>query len=226
MGITSTVGKGLLPHVSKMAPELSAHFVHESLRRAIEGVGPLPAAWLAADKALSEAGGDVDGAIHELIETHVRYAGGQGFLTNIGGVATAVVAIPANLAGLALIQCRLVACIVHLRGYDLADQRVRNAILACVLSEETVRSLVRKRRLPSTPMGIATAPAHDAHLDTVVAAEVTSELITKVAGKRIASTIGRRIPIVGGLFGATADAYITWQIGRYADRELRPRTRR
>ncbi len=50
MGITSTVGKGLLPHVSKAAPELSAHFVHEALRRAIDGVGPLPGAAVAADK--------------------------------------------------------------------------------------------------------------------------------------------------------------------------------
>jgi len=226
MGIASTVGKQLLPHVSKAAPELSAHFVHESLRRAIEGVGPLPGAAAAAEKALAAEAGNVDRAIHEVIETHVRYAGAQGFVTNVGGLVTAVVAIPANIAGLALIQCRLVASIAHLRGYDLTDQRVRNAVLACVLTEDTVRTLVRKKRLPSTPMGIATAPAHDEHLDTVVAAEVTSELLTKVAGKRIASTVGRRVPVVGGLFGATADAYITWQVGRYADREMLPRIRR
>ena len=32
--------------------------------------------------------------------------------------------------------------------------------------------------------------------------------------------------LVGGLVGAGTDAYYTWQIGRYADRELLPRTRR
>ena len=226
MGITSTVGKGLLPHVSKVAPELSSHFVHESMRRAIDGVGPLPGAAASSDKILGQERGDVDRAIHEVIEDHVRYAGGQGFATNIGGLVTAVVAIPANITSLALIQCRLVAAIAHLRGYDLADQRVRNAILACVLGEDTVKSLVRKRKLPSTPMGIATAPTYDPHLDTVIAAEVTSELLTKIAGKRIATTVGRRVPVVGGLFGASADAYSTWQVGRYADRELLPRTLR
>jgi len=226
MGITSTMGKGLLPHVSKVAPELSSHFVHESMRRAIDGVGPLPGAAASSDKILGQERGDVDRAIHEVIEDHVRYAGGQGFATNIGGLVTAVVAIPANITSLALIQCRLVASIAHLRGYDLADQRVRNAILACVLGEDTVKSLVRKRKLPSTPMGIATAPTYDPHLDTVIAAEVTSELLTKIAGKRIATTVGRRVPVVGGLFGASADAYSTWQVGRYADRELLPRTLR
>jgi hypothetical protein len=156
----------------------------------------------------------------------VRYAGAEGFVTNIGGLVTAAVMIPANITGLALIQCREVAGIAHLRGYDLDDQRVRNAILACMLGEDTVKTLVRKKKLPSTPMGIATAPAHDPHLNSVIANEVTSELLTKVAGKRLATSVGRRIPVVGGLVGASVDAYATWQIGRYCDRELLPRNRR
>lgn len=226
MGIGSTLGKGMLPHVTKVAPELSAHFVHESLHRAIHGVGPLPPAAVAADRQLVEQRGDVERAIHELVENHVRYAGIQGFATNVGGLLTAAVAIPANIAGVALVQCREVAGIAHLRGYDLDDQLVRNAILACILGEETVRSLVRRKKLPSTPMGIATAPAYDPHLNTVIANEVTSELLTKVAGKRIATTVGRRVPVVGGIVGAGTDAYQTWQIGRYAGRELLPRPRR
>jgi uncharacterized protein (DUF697 family) len=226
MGIGGSLGKGIAPRVARAAPRLSSQFVHEALRRAVDGVGPLPAAAGAADRLLAQEHGDVDRAIHEVIEDHVRYAGLQGFGTNIGGLVTAAVTIPANIAGLALIQCRLVASIAHLRGYDLADQRVRNAVLACILGEDKIKELVRRKKLPSTPMGIATAPTHDPHLDQVIAAEVTSELLTKVAGKRIASTVGRRVPVVGGLFGAGADAYSSWQIGHYADRELLPRTLR
>jgi hypothetical protein len=226
MGIAGTLGKGLAPRLSKMAPELSANFVHESLRHAIHGVGPLPPAAAAADKQLAEQHGNVDKAVHEVIENHVRIAGAQGFATNLGGVVTAALTIPANIVGIALVQCREVAGIAHLRGYDLDDQRVRNAILACLLGEDAVTTLIRRKKLPSTPMGIATAPAHDPHLDRVLAAEVTSELLTKVAGKRVATTVGRRVPVVGGLVGATADAYATWQIGRYADRELLPRNLR
>ena len=226
MGIGSALVKGLAPRVSKMVPELSSNFVHEALRRAIVGVGPLPPAAAAADKQLAEQHDDVDRAVHEVIENHVRFAAAQGFATNVGGLVTAALTILANIAGVTLIQCREVAGIVHLRGYDLDDQRVRNAILACLLGEESVKSLVRRKHLPSTPMGIATAPAHDPHLDRVIAGEVTSELLTKVAGKRIAMTVGRRVPVIGGLVGASSDAYATWQIGRYADRELLPRTRR
>jgi uncharacterized protein (DUF697 family) len=150
----------------------------------------------------------------------VRMAGGQGFATNLGGLVTAALTIPANIAGLALLQCRMVAAIAHLRGYDLADPRVRNAILACMLGQDTVTSLVKRKKLPAPPMAIATAPAHDPQLDRVIAAEVTSELLTKVAGKRMATTVGRRVPVIGGLIGAGADGLATWQIGRYADREL------
>ncbi len=223
MGIGSSLGRNLAPRMAKLAPEMSSHFVHEAMRRAIEGVGPLPGAAAGADKLLAEQKGDVDRAIHEVIEDHVRYAGMQGFATNIGGLVTAAFTIPANITGLSLIQCRMVASIAHLRGYDLTDKRVRNAILACILGEDTVKSLVKKKRLPSTPMGIATAPTYDPHLDSVIAAEVTSELLTKVAGKRIVTTVGRRVPVVGGVVGAGTDAYSSWQIGRYADRELRPR---
>jgi EcsC family protein len=226
MGIAGSLGKQLAPQMQRLAPDLTAGFVHEALARAIHGVGPLPPAASAAEKQLEEQRGDVQRAVHEVIENHVRYAGAQGFVTNIGGIATAALTIPANIAGLAMIQCRQVAGIAHLRGYDVTDPRVHNAILACILGEDTVKSLVKKKKIPAPPMAIATAPTHDPHLSKVMAAEVTSELITKVAGKRVATTVGRRVPVVGGLVGMSADAYSTWQIGRYADRELLPRTLR
>ena len=59
----------------------------------------------------------------------------------------------------------------------------------------------------------------------VISAVVASDIIARVAGKRLATTVGRRVPVVGGVVGAGADGYATWKIGRYADRELLPRTR-
>lgn len=226
MGISGMIGKALAPRVQKLAPDMTSGFVATAVRRAIKGVGPLPGAAAAADKQLSEQHGNVEAAVTEVIENHVRLAGGQGFATNLGGLAFAAFAIPANIAGLALMQIRMVAAIAHLRGYDLEDPRVRNAILACLLGEETVTSLVRAKKLPAPPMAIATAPAYDPDLDKVMAAEVTSELLTKVAGKRVATTIGRRVPVLGGVVGAGSDGYSTWKIGRYADRELLARTPR
>ena len=226
MSIKSRLSKELAPRVTDLAPGLTTAFVREALNRAIRGVGPLPPAAAAADKQLREQDGNVDRAIHEVIENHVRYAGAQGFVTNLGGLATMAFSVPANISGLALVECRMIAGIAHLRGYDLADPRVRNAILVCLLGEESVRELVHAAKLPAPPMALATAPAHDPSLDRVISAEVASDLVAKVAGKKLAGTVGRRIPLVGGLVGMGADGYATWKIGRYADRELLPLARR
>jgi hypothetical protein len=226
MTVTGSIGRRLAPRVTDLAPSLTTSFVREALHRAIHGIGPLPPAAVAADKQLREQHGNVDKAVHEVIENHVRYAGAQGFATNVGGLVTAAIAIPTNITGLALIECRMIAGIAHLRGYDLDDPRVRNAVLTCLLGEDAVNSLVRKKKIPAPPMALATAPTHDPDLNRIISAEVAAELITKVAGKRLAVTVGRRVPVVGGLVGAGADGYATWRVGRYADRELLPRARR
>jgi uncharacterized protein (DUF697 family) len=219
------LGRWLGPQAHRLAPDLTTSFIHEALHRAVHGVGPLPPAAVGAERKLAEADGDVDRAISQVIEQHVRLAGAQGFATNIGGLTLAAVTVPANIAGLAMIQCRMVAAIAHLRGYDIKDPRMRNAILGCVLGEDDVKRLIKKKLIPAPPMAIATAPAYDPHLDRLMAAEVTSELLTRVAGKRTANVIARRVPTMGGLVGAGTDGYATWQIGRYADRELLPRAR-
>ena len=226
MSVSKRVGAALAPKVTNLAPGLTSSFVHQALDKAITGVGPLPSAASAADKQLHEQDGDVERAIHEVIENHVRYSGAQGFATNIGGLVTMALTVPVNLSGLALIQCRMVAGIAHLRGYELSDPRTRDAILACLLGEERLLRMVKHRTLPGTPMEIAAAAYHDPALDQVLATEVAAELVTRATGKRLAATVGRRVPIVGGVVGAGTDAFVTWKIGRYVDREFLPRKRR
>ena len=227
MGVTRSVGKQigrqLAPRITDLAPGLTSSFVREALDRAIHGAGPLPPAADAAAKQLAENGGDVEKAVGDIVDNHVRYAGGSGFVTNLGGLVTMAVTLPANLTGLALIQCRMVAAVAHLRGYDIDDPRVHNAILVTALGEDAVNRLVKRKALPAPPMALATAPVHDATLDPIVSAEVAKDLITRVTGRRLAVTVGRRVPGLGGFVGMGADGYATWKIGKYAERELRAR---
>ena len=139
MSVTSkaagAVSKQFAPRIGELAPGLTTSFVREALHRAIVGVGPLPPASKAADAQLREQKGNVEKAVHEVIENHVTYAAAQGFVTNVGGLVTLAITIPTNITGLALIQCRMIAGIAHLRGYDLDDPRVRNAILTTMIGE-------------------------------------------------------------------------------------------
>lgn len=197
-----------------------------ALRRALRGVGPLSPAVRAAEAQLRAHDGRVDRAVDALVDDHVRYAGAQGLLTSLGGALAAPVTVPANITGLALIQARMVAGIAHLHGYDLADPRVHNAVLTCLLGERRVDALIAEQRLPAPPMAIATAPVHDEGLEELLAGEVTAHLLARVGGKHAVLTVGRKIPIVGGVVGLGADSVSTWRVARYAIRELRPRTRR
>ena len=99
MSTLGSIGKHLAPRITGMAPDLTTSFVREALRRAIHGVGPLPPAARAADAQLREQRGNVDRAVGEVIENHVRYAGAQGFVTNLGGLATMAFSVPPTCPG-------------------------------------------------------------------------------------------------------------------------------
>ncbi|WP_182378361.1 EcsC family protein [Nocardioides sp. WS12] len=223
-GLAVEAARKVAPRITHMAPGLTQSFVREALNRAIAGAGPLPPAAQAAETQLREQNGNVDKAIRELIQNHVAYAGVEGLTTNLGGLITATIVAPASIAGLALIQCRMVAGIAHLRGYDLDDPRVRNAILVTVLGDDAVVKMVKRKLLPAPPMAIATAPQHDPELDRTVSSALATEMITRVIGKRMATTLGKRVPVVGGAVGAATDGWSTWKVGRYAGREFLPRT--
>ena len=223
MGVRSNVAKKAGMSV---APSMAAGYVRTMLDKAIDGVGPLRSAAASADSRLVDAKGDVEDAVKALLRLHVGLAGVQGFVTNLGGIASLAVAMPANVVGVTLVQCHLVAGIAHLRGYDLEDARVPNAILACMLGEDEVRDLVRTSSFPSSPMGIATSPVHDPVLDELVSREVTTDLLARTAGRRAVTMVGRRVPLLGGVVGGGSDALMTWQIGQYAARELRDRNLR
>lgn len=223
MGVRANVAKKAGMSV---APSIASGYVRSMLDKAIDGVGPLRSAAATADSRLVDAGGDVEDAVKALMRLHVGLAGVQGFVTNLGGIAALAVAMPANVVGVTLVQCHLVAGIAHLRGYDLEDARVRNGILACMLGEDEVRDLVRTSSFPSSPMGIATSPVHDPVLDEMISREVTTDILARTAGRRAVTMVGRRVPLLGGVVGGGSDALMTWQIGQYAARELRDRNLR
>ena len=219
------VGTRLAPRVTSIAPNATSAAVLKALDGAINGVSRLPGAAAAADAALTRHHGNAERAVHHLIERHVRYAGAQGMLTNIGGLTTLAITIPANLAGLALVECRLIAAILHLRGYDLQDARTRSAVLACLLGPDALATEIRKKRVPGGPNELLTAANLDPQLTTRLANAVATELITRATGTRMATTVGRRVPILGGAIGAGSDGYATWKLGRYVDREIQWRAR-
>ncbi|MFD1858468.1 hypothetical protein EHW97_04945 [Aeromicrobium camelliae] len=220
MGLGSSVAVGA---GSKLVPKVASGYVRALLDKAIDGIGPLKPVVETAGAKLASHGGDVEKAVAALVRSHTSLAGLQGFVTNLGGLSVAAATLPANVVGVTLVQCHLVASIAYLRGYDIEDPRVRNAILTVMLGEDVVTDMIRDHRLPSSPMAMATSPVHDPSLDDRIAREVTSELVGRTIGRRAVMLVGRRVPLLGGAVGAGADGVATWQVGRYAQTELRDR---
>lgn len=224
MGLFSSLAKrggGLAaPRIGRIAPGFTEGFLQKVLDRAVAGTGPFHGAQAVADEALREAGGDVDAAVEALIGSHVRLAGAQGFLTNIGGLVTMVVTVPANVTGLVMVQLRLHAAIATLRGHDLADPGVRAALLVTLLGHDETEKLVRKKDLPGNARWLASGGDTGPESIRRVAAQVAARLVGALGGKRLASMAGKKVPVLGGLVGAVTDARATRKLGRDAARDL------
>ncbi|MGA4506873.1 EcsC family protein [Propionibacteriaceae bacterium G1746] len=217
-------GKALIATGQKITPTAGGA-MRRVLDLAIDGAAGLPGARSSAAGHLDKKN-DREEAIDSLVTQHVALAGAQGFATNIGGLITMAATVPANLVGVTVIQCRMVAAIAHLRGYDLNDNRVRSAILMCLLGENHATELIRDQVLPSSPMAIATAPAFDAKLDQEISSQVIAQLLQIVGGKKIGLLLGRRIPVIGGGVGAVTDGWQTFSVASYARAEFIDRRHR
>ncbi len=213
--------RGIGPVASMVGhPHAAGGVLRRVLELAIDGYGKVPGAKASAVRQLQRHEGSVDRAVDSLIDFHVRLASAQGFVTNLGGMAALPVAVPANLTGVAVVQIRMVAAIAHLRGYDLNDNRVRTALVMCLLGGEVVAKHIHEGTLPTSPMAIATAPVFDPELDARVADAVLSDLAGRVGGKNLALMLTKRVPLVGGGIGAVVDGLATRQIGTFAKSEL------
>lgn len=197
------------------APEVGGNALRGLLEAAINGTSIVPGAKTAAAKHLVKKAG-VEDAIESLVFTHVGLAGAQGFVTSLGGLPTLAVTLPANIAGLAVVQIRLIAAIAHLRGYDIDSRQVRTAMILCLMGRDGTSKLMADGVLPTSPLAIATAPVFDVTLDRQVSERVLGELLSRIGGRRASLLFARRIPLLGGGVGATMDGYSTISIGGFA----------
>lgn len=221
MPSAKSVGKVIAQGVvSRVSPQATSGVLRRVMQIAIDGVGRLPSARVVAGRQLERRGGSVEEAIDGIVDSHIRLGSAQGFVTNIGGIATLPVTMPANVAGVAIIQVRMVAAIAHLRGYDINDDRVRTALVMCLLGGEQIAKGIKSGKLPTSPLAVATAPVFDPELDVHVAEATMGGLMSRVGGKNIALVVTRRVPLLGGGIGATMDGIATHQIAKYAKSEF------
>ncbi len=164
-----------------------------------------------AEEYLSE-NPTVDKAIDSLIRWQNTKAATSGFLTGLGGLITLPVAIPANIASVLYVQIRMIGAIAHMRGYDLKNDKVKTFIFACLAGQATFDIF--------KGVGIRIGEKLTEQAIKKISGEVIKKinqtvgfrLVTKFGEKGIVN-LGKAIPLVGGVIGATVDGMGTNSIG-------------
>lgn len=156
-------------------------------------------------------GGERD--IDHWIRLACTQAGAAGFVTNLGGVLTLPVALPANLAGTAAVQMRLVAKIAAARGYDTHSDEVKTFVFACLLGN-AVTDVLKGAGLR---LGLRAGQRLGAPVLARVNQTVLSKLLARF-GAQGAASFTKIIPVVGGLIGGGLDVASTRLVGAAAKR--------
>ncbi|MFE9904181.1 EcsC family protein [Streptomyces achromogenes] len=206
----------------------------------VNGIGPVTASTTWAEDRLARRQGagyrapedddrrapedmkdDIDAVVARLIKESVAAAGTQGFVTGLGGLITAGVTIPANVAASLAINLRMAGSIAHLRGWDIRDPHVRTVVmmLAIGMSAQNVLAAfgvkvgqkLGEQMIKKIPMAVLHA----------INKKAGFHLVAKYGSKRAAITLAKGIPILGGIVGGAVDAGATAVIGRATDRALR-----
>jgi hypothetical protein len=217
--VATEVAGAVMVGLPQLAPDRFSTWLLKLIDAAVDGVAGLPPAKQVAARHL-ERRQQADAAIDALTRLHVGLASAQGFVTNVGGGLVSLVGVPANLAGVVIVQIRLAATIAHLHGYDIDDPRVRAAIVMCLLGEKRIAQQIKSGDLPGTPLVVATAPVFDGELTNQIAQKVLSDILADLGTKDIAGFVVRKIPLVGGGVGAVVDAYSTAQVAKCARNQL------
>jgi uncharacterized protein (DUF697 family) len=158
---------------------------------------------------------DNEEAIDSLIKWQAMQAGTAGFVTGLGGFATLVVAIPANLVSVIYLQLRMIAAIAHLRGYDIKSDKVRALVIACLAGSSMSDILKDIGVQVGTKLTQKAIQQISSATLTKINQAVGMRLVTK-AGSAGMINLSKIVPLVGGVVSGAFDATTTYAIGSAA----------
>lgn len=196
--------------------------VESLLDTGIDGKGPFDPAARVADAALAKHGGDVEKAVDEVVRDHLKLVAASGFLTNLGGFVTLPVALPANVIGFYMLATRMSAAVARLRGYDIADPRIRSAVLLSLVGADSQDLLAKAGMVAPTGRLTALAAQRLPGPALMVVNKAVGFRILSTAGKKSFSRFGKSIPLVGGAVGAGLDGWLMKQLGDHVRTEFPP----
>jgi hypothetical protein len=130
------------------------------------------------------------------------------------------ISLPANVLEFYLLATRMTAATAKVRGYDIDQPEIRSAILLSLAGADS-DDLLKKAGLQAAG-GKLSSVAFDrlpAPALMVLNKAVGFRLLGRI-GQGTFARLGRAVPIVGGLIGATVDVYMLSRIAKQAAKEF------
>lgn len=202
--------QGLAAHASKVVEQL--------LDVGLDGRGPFDSAQKVADSARSDHG-DTERSVDSVVRSHLRLAAAGGFVTGLGGFVTLPVALPANILGFYAVATRMVGSVASLRGYDLRQTGVREAVMLTLVGADATDLLAKAGVRTSGRLANLAAQRLPGPAIMVINKGIGFRLVSQV-GKSALSRFGKGVPVVGGVVGAGVDLYLMRRIAENGRREF------
>ena len=182
--------------------------------KAVNGVAGLDSASELAENYMSKGGSRVDQA-NSLIRWQNTKAGTSGFVTGFGGVITMPVTVPASISSVMYIQVRMIAAIAHIGGHDINDDRVKTLVYVCLTGNGAREILKDAGVVIGKKLTISAIKRISRRTLAAINRKVGFRLFTKF-GEKGAINLGKAVPFVGAVIGATVDSVSTNTIGNVA----------
>ncbi len=179
----------------------------------IDGQGPLTSAIELAERARASSRNDEE-AVDHLVRSSVISGSAGGFVTGVGGFSSAPLAIPANVVEFYVQAARMVGAIAILRGHDIGQTPVRQAVLHTLVATQTDSVLTRAvsasrgGAVPRKLLGFLPSGA------LLVANKAIGFRVLRLMIQTLFGYLGRGVPLVGGLAIGFTDG---WMMGRIAE---------
>lgn len=157
----------------------------------------------------------VEDAAKDMINKQVIKCTTSGFITNLGGVITLPVTIPANVGSVMYVQMRMIACAAYMAGYDVHTDQVQTLVYAC-LAGVSVMEVAKKVGIKIGQKGLENLiDKIPGKVLIAINHKVGFRMLTKF-GETGAINLGKAIPVVGGVIGGGFDFIDTKFIGNRA----------
>lgn len=177
-----------------------------SYTKAVTGFSGVDSAYELANEYLSQ-GESLSEQVDSLIKWQVAKSAASGFVTGIGGLITLPIAVPANIASVMYVQIRMICAIAHMGGHDIRSDKVKTFIYLCIVGNGAKELLKNVSVRISEKVLIRTVNS--------LVNQLSTKLATKI-GEKGATSLGKAVPVLGGVVGGSLDAVSTRIIGKVA----------